>query len=317
MLKRTVLTICISTMLFVFGGTQLFAQSTLNVSLSPQFPRVGENLVVTIDSYVESITTSNIRWEQNGVFLKEGIGLNQISLQVVGDTELFVTITGESNVISQRIPIVVSEIDVLWQVSNSYTPPFYKGKALPTEENSVITAVAIANRSERDSLIYRWQKNDSAVSGEGGVGKNSFSFTTSVFDDGNTLRANVSDSSGSLSMSGLNTVSYVSPEVVFYEYDFRLGTLLQKVIKNNHTVSGETISIVAVPFFLSTTNIFDDVISMKWSVRGQEVFQSPVKNRLNVSIQPGQKGVVPISLFVEHAARIFEKGTVNLNLNFK
>lgn len=301
---------------FVLIPTQLFAQSTLSVNINPQYPRPGENIVISLDSYFNNIESSLIRWEKDGQLLREGVGLTQITFQTDQDAQLAVRVETSAGLITQAIPITVSEVDVLWQVSNSYVPPFYKGKALPTEESSAITAVAIPDRSDRGSLIYRWQKNGVNVAGEGGFGKPAFSFSTSVFDDGNFLRANVSDTSGSFSLSGSNSLNYVKPRVIFYEHDSRFGNLLGKVVKNNHTVSGDSITLVAIPYFLSTTNILDDVIEMKWSVRGQEVQNNSVKNRVSVAVNPGQSGIIPISLLIEHTARMFENGTINLNLNF-
>lgn len=316
-LIQGLITVCIVWGSFALGATQLFAQSSLSFVVNPQYPKPSESIVISLDSFFVNIQTSLVRWEHEGVILAEGIGRSQLTFQTTEDTNISVSVkTQDGATFSQLIPIVVSDVDVLWQANNSYVPPFYKGKALPTEESSVISVVAIPNRPERDSLLYRFQKNGVDVSGQGGLGKPSFSFSTSIFDEGNRVSALVQNITGTLSVAGSNVVNYVTPEVVFYERDTRLGTYLQKVVRNNHTVDKKTINIVATPFFLSTTDLEDESLVMEWSVNNRVTDVPGLKNQISVAIQEGQRGIVPLSFFVKNTNRIFEEGTIRLNLNF-
>lgn len=308
---------CILCVGFVLIPTQLFAQSGLSITLNPQYPKPSESFLVSVSSFSTSIQTSVVRWEHEGALVREGVGLSQITFQTAQDTSLSVTVTDKNeSVFTQNIPITVSDVDVLWQVNNAYVPPFYKGKALPVEEAGVISVVAIPNRPERNSFLYRFQRNGVDVVGQGGLGKSSFDFSSSSFDNGNRVSAVAQNLNGDISVSGFNTIKYVAPEVVFYERDSRLGVSLEKVVKNNHTVSGESISIVAVPFFLSVLDLEQNVVKMEWTVGNSKTQAPGLKNQISVAITPGQRGIVPIELFVENTARIFEKGTVRLNLNF-
>lgn len=308
---------CILCVGFVLIPTQLFAQSGLSINFNPQYPKPSQSFTVSLSSFSTSIQTSLVRWEHEGELLREGVGLSQITFQTARDTSLSVTVTDRNgSVFTQNIPVTVSDVDVLWQVNNAYVPPFYKGKALPVEEAGVISVVAIPNRPERNSFLYRFQRNGVDVIGQGGLGKSSFDFSSSAFDNGNTISAVAQNLNGDIAISGFNVVNYAAPEVVFYERDSRLSTSLGRVIKNNHTVSGDSISLVAVPFFVSLLDINQDNLRMDWTVGSASTQVPGPKNQISVAITPGQRGIVPIELFVENTARIFEKGTVRLNLNF-
>lgn len=107
-------------------------------------------------------------------------------------------------------------VDILWESPDSYTPPFYKGKGLPTDE-STIRAVAISGSFNPKTTTYSWTRNGKNISKMSGVNKNAFVFTHDILnnteDIGVLLRAggNVANSSAATS------VTPTTPAIVVYE----------------------------------------------------------------------------------------------------
>ena len=65
--------------------------------------------------------------------------------------------------------------DVLWEALDSHTPPFYKGKPLPSNE-SYIRAVAISGSFNPRTTTYTWNRGGKTVASASGLGKSAFIF---------------------------------------------------------------------------------------------------------------------------------------------
>jgi len=84
------------------------------------------------------------------------------------------------------------EVDILWQ-GETYTPPFYKGRALWSSQ-SRITFLAIphgAGIGNPANLTYRWTQNGTVLGNINGIGKNTLSFTDSVLSKPQTIKIDV------------------------------------------------------------------------------------------------------------------------------
>ena len=99
--------------------------------------------------------------------------------------------------LNETIVIKPSVIVVLWQANNSYVPPFYKGKAMPSPDSEikVVALPQIKNSSgfvDPKNMTYTWKKDYTNNPDGSGYGKNSFTYVNDYLEDLNNIGVTVS-----------------------------------------------------------------------------------------------------------------------------
>ena len=296
---------------------EVFAQA-ISVTKNPPYPKEGEMVSVSVEAFGFDLKNSLITWKTANEILLEGFGATEYTVKSANNQIIVINIsnqkTGEK--FTQAVPITTSEIDLLWEAVGSYTPPFYKGKALPGLEAN-INIVAIPKHKNINTLAYSWEKENVKQSSQNGRGKNSFGYIASPLEQANKITVNVSSADESFAGSEELVVRYGNSEVLFYENNPELGTLYNKAIKNGHFVGDDKeITLTAIPFFVTADSIVSKALEMVWSVNGQALPVQTVKNKVRLSGQTGLSGGAIASIFIKNKSRLFEEGTVGIELQF-
>lgn len=316
-MKRVCEKIFILFIISLITPLSVFAQA-ISVTKNPSFPKEGEMVTIAITAFGFDLKNSLITWKQGNQKLFEGVGATEYTIKSAENQIIVVDIfnqkTGEK--FTQAVPITTSQVDILWEALGSYTPPFYKGKALPALEAN-INAVAIPKDGNIGSLNYVWEKDSQRQSSQSGRGKNSFGYIASPLEQANRISVEVSSVDESFSAKEDTVVRYGNSEVVFYENSSDFGTLFNKAITNGHSVGEDgEISLTAIPFFVTVDTIASKSLEMIWSVNGLALPVQTIKNKVRLSGESGVGGEVIASIFIKNKARLFEKGTVGIQLNF-
>ncbi|MEX2013877.1 MAG: hypothetical protein WD896_00800, partial [Parcubacteria group bacterium] len=144
------------------------------------------------------------------------------------------------------------EVDILWQ-AETYTPPFYKGKSLWSNE-SKITLLAIpsgAGTGNPANLTYRWTKNGTVLGNINGVGKNTIAFTDSIISRPQTIQVDIiSAEQGKIASASL-TLASSPPSLAIYENNPLYGFMFHKEVGGVYELQGEEVTFTAFPFFFS------------------------------------------------------------------
>jgi len=150
-----------------------------------------------------------------------------------------------------------------------------------------------------------------------GRGKNSFGYIASPLEQANRISVEISSVDDSFSSKEDTTVRYGNSEVIFYENDLELGTLFNKAITNGHFVGDDgEINLTAIPFFVTTDTIASKSLEMVWQVNGLALPIQTIKNKVRLSGESGIGGGVIASIFIKNKTRLFEEGTVGVELDF-
>lgn len=308
---------CIVVIINLILPLSVFAQS-ISFEKNPPFPKENERVFISLTAFGFDLKNSLITWKQGNEKLFEGVGATEYTVKSAENQIIVVDVfnqkTGEK--FTQSVPIVTSEVDMLWEAVGSYTPPFYKGKALPALEAN-INVVAIPKDENSTSLSYVWEKDNQRQSAQSGRGKNSFGYIASPLEQANRISVEISSVDDSFSSKEDTTVRYGNSEVIFYENDLELGTLFNKAITNGHFVGDDgEINLTAIPFFVTTDTIASKSLEMVWQVNGLALPIQTIKNKVRLSGESGIGGGVIASIFIKNKTRLFEEGTVGVELNF-
>ncbi|MEK7569074.1 MAG: hypothetical protein AAB497_03095 [Patescibacteria group bacterium] len=274
----------------------------LDVKVSPQNPGPNEQITITIESYLADLRKATIKWLVNGKVASQGLGQtvfrfqNGSSGKTTSVSVSIVTNTGDA--IERGFSFTPVGVAILWEAS-TYTPPFYKGKALMVPQAQVRVAAvpdigSATNPFGAGNLVYTWEKNGLVHEGSSGFGKNVFSFTGPTPFNGIDVRVRVSSLDDTMNSEMRVSVPLSRPFILFYEKHPLLGVLYNKPLSDKFTLDKQEFSISAEPFFFSNEESEYSTIRYNWAVNGNTVQSSG--RTLTFRNDTGAKGESAVSL---------------------
>ncbi len=310
--------------LYVSAQLNSSQSGDINVELIPENPNPNQVVNVNITSFTTDLNAAKISWRLNGTEKQSGTGLKTFSFSV-GDigtltTLAVIAVTNDGKTIQKTVEIRPSTVDLVWQ-SESFTPPFYKGKALFIAQNK-ITFVAtphINNGSAEISpknLIYTWKLNNQVVDDASGYGKTSYTLIGSIIPRPLDVTVGVSSPSGGVSGLGHIVVEPGNPNIIFYNKDPLYGIQFQKALNENVSLDSQEISVIAIPFYFGILSLPTAYMDFKWAINGTPVDNNNTSNIETFRQKVGTVGVSNISVKITNTEKILQYVSGNFNLEF-
>lgn len=297
----------------------------LVTEVSPEVPKPGDEVTITAELYGDiNINTILLTWKINGRTELSGIGKKEFTFTMPEAGKL-TTVTLEANprnapIITKTFNFAPVDVDILWQ-ANTYTPPFYKGKALFTPESNV-TFIAlpniIVNNKKVDSTetVYTWSVNRTVDGPNSGFGKSSYNYTGSIL-----LRPVIIEveayAAANTAFKGKNMfqLKHVFPQALIYEDHPLYGILFNKALVNQYTPKGDEVELSAVPYFFSTQGR-NTSTSFKWNLNNSPLVLPDFQNSAIFRRKDNKKGSAVISLTIGNPEKILQKAVTGFNLIF-
>lgn len=287
--------------------------SDIVVKLNPEVPGAQERVTITLESYVTDLNRAHISWQKNGKQDLLGYGKKQFSFTTgsIGETIIItVNIATESGeILNKRIVVNPAEIDLLWEGADSYTPPFYRGRALPSKEG-LVRVVAMPQIKQGGALldagnyVFTWKRQDKTIQSGSGFGKNTFVFQKDYLNPSESIEVTAQNNqTGSRSQARLSLAAF-QPKIMFYEKNPLLGVQFQTALANDFKVQASDKTVVAIPYFISSTNPVSGDLLYEWSINGSRIPQPGVKNVLTIR-RGQQSGVALIKLQITSLNKLF------------
>jgi len=291
----------------------------------PEVPKPGDEVTITAELYGDiDLNATLITWSINGVTSLRGVGKKEFKF-IMGDSGKLTTVDFEATpdnapAITKTWNFAPVDVDILWQ-ANTYTPPFYKGKALFTPEANV-TFIALPNiiiggkRVDPTDIVYKW-KVDRTVDGENsGFGKSSYDFTGSIILKPTLIQAEVYAASNN-AFKGINgfQISHVFPQALMYEDSPIYGILFNKTLTNQHTAKSDEVELSIVPYFFSTAGK-NEAVSYKWDLNNNPLAIPESQNSAIFRRKDDKKGSAGVSVTITNPSKILQKATASLGLLF-
>lgn len=307
---------------FSFAEMQIETQdSEIIVETSPNNPEPYQDVTINITSYATNLDKAIITWEQGDRTVLSGIGKKSYSFKTKGpgSSEIFnisITPVGSMTTINKRVVISPSEIEIMWESVGGYTPPFYKGKALPIS-GSQIRAVAIPNtqtiKSGSGSLTYTWKNGDETQPEASGYNKNAYEFKNSLFEDISEITVIASSVSGNYGAEKSISIPMYKPKIIFYKKSPTEGVLYNSALDKEISMFEDEMTIVSEPYFASWKGHENDFI-FSWQVNGKSI-QTPSK-KTELTIRPTSRGgFATINVVIENTNELFQQISNSLKLN--
>ena len=294
--------------------------SDVNLEIYPENPQPYENVTITLTSYATDMNKAMIEWRSGNKLILSGYGKTSYSFRTLGpntSTSFEVTIVPSEigGKITKNFTINPSEVDLLWESIDGYTPPFYKGKSLTSREG-VIKVVAIPNtnaiKSGKGDISYMWKNGDKASTGASGYNKDSYVFANSVLNLSEKVTVGASSVDGAYSAVKEIEIPMYQPKIIFYKKSPTEGVLYSNAINENTLFPEDEITITAVPYFLPIKGN-ESIFNYNWSINGDDIATPSKKTEL--TIRPASRGgYADISIIFENLSKTFQRITGKLRL---
>ncbi len=299
--------------------------TNLSIGLSPHHPRPGDAVHLTADGTGILLSDSAIVWRANGKVIAQGIGAtaaNVVAGALGSETNVEIDVAmSDGSVRSAQAILAPTELDVLIS-SDSYTPSFYRGRALPSGgTNLVAQALARFERADgtfiADSdITYTWKRDGEVLGGLSGRGKSNAVIPVMHLFTGNVITVDAASSDNT--RSGETTVSLptITPVLDLYEDHPLYGILYNKALGASAFIPEPEMVFAATPYFAQATSASDANFSYAWRVNDTPISPSTVSpNEITINAS-NSSGEANIALEVTHATNYFMYSKATWNITF-
>ncbi|MBV9159749.1 MAG: hypothetical protein JO019_04100 [Candidatus Kaiserbacteria bacterium] len=275
----------IAPLAILFFAAPAFAQlslpgggNSLTIGIDPVAPRPGDRVALSLSTSLYDLDASTITWQVNGTTIASGVGVKNASFRAgaLGSADdISVELVDGDAVASAETRLTPASVDLLWE-SDSYVPPFYRGRALPTPGTSIrLFAIPYLTKTGRtyaaDQLIYTWKVNGAVVSSLSGRGKASARIPAPDLFDQKTVTVDVASPDKSVAASASVTISTGDPLVRLYEDHPLFGVEYFRALPPNFFLNESEMTFIAIPYFAKAQRGNSANLTHEWRVNGTPV----------------------------------------------
>lgn len=314
--------------LALFGSFALKVNASTStdilVNMVPANPAPYENTSITLNSYTEKLDSVLISWSIDGKVLASGTGKKSFTTNAPaqgGSTTVVATLYLPNNAIETKIIIKPSVMVLLWQATDSYVPPFYEGKALPTPDSEVkvVAMPEIKTGSglvDPNNMTYAWKKDYTNNVDGSGYGKNSFLYSTDYLEDSNNVSVTASTTDQQFSSNASLDVGTTTPKILFYKNEKSSGAILENALTNPYNIKSSDI-VQAVPYFISPKELLNPSLIWNWFINDSPVNLTGYrKDLMPLQVKEGTHGTSILKLEITNQDKLFESASKEINIEF-
>lgn len=299
-------------------------EEQVDVSVFPENPKPGDEVTIIVNTYGIDINTNLIVWKINGKETLKGVGQKKFVFKV-GNTgtetkvDLFV-FPKNGPTIEKNFSFIPVDVDILWQ-AKTYTPPFYKGKALYTPESEVVFTslpnISVnGTRIDPTDVVYKWKLNYDLDNDASGFGKNSYLFKSPIILRENLIQSSIYSAS-SPEIQGTNQVNLINtyPSAIIYEDNPLLGVLFNKSVKNEFNLKDTEVKLAAYPYYFSTTNK-NSLVNYKWNIDQTSLGIPQNQNSVIFRRVSKTKGSASVNVTIGNQSHILQQANTGLEVTY-
>ncbi|MES2994496.1 MAG: hypothetical protein V4681_00445 [Patescibacteria group bacterium] len=250
-----------------FGGVE-----PLTVTISPEYPKPYQTIVVTPSSTLVDLSSSAVTVSANGTVVSRGSGTAPTNVTVGGPgsvTTITVSVTAEGRTYNKTLSVRPADVSLVIEPVTT-THPFYQGGAGVASEG-LLRIIALPDlrssagtRLPASSLVYTWRLGDRVLQAESGIGKSYLSATAPVRFRDTRVTLTVTSADSAIVAQTSAVVSPIDPLVRIYRNDPLLGPLFDTALSGAITMGGDEQTFRAVPYY------FPNGSALTWLVNNAE-----------------------------------------------
>lgn len=286
-------------------------QGALRIAMTPVHPAPGQQVRLALESALLDLDTSTIVWSIDGKRSATSEKYLDIGAGALGTTRIVsaeVT-SAEGSIVSAETTITPTEVDLLYD-ADSYVPPLYQGRALPSAGSTLrLTAIPHFRRSNgteipSTDIVFSWKKNGQVLGSLSGRGKSNVSIPAPYLYGTDIVSVEAVSTDESFAGSASVAIPSVDPIVRLYQDHPLFGLRLDYALASTTRIIDREMTFAAIPFFATASSPADDALLYTWTVDGKPVTTSgETKHELTLGASAG--GEARLSVGISHASNIF------------
>lgn len=307
-----------------FGQSLSGTDQSVSFKINPNFPRPRESATISVTSFIDNLDKSEIKWYVNNVLIKSGIGEKSFTFQMgdLGENKIIKTIInkGGGGTLTKVFNLNPTEVNLIYEV-DTYTPPFYQGKAWFTKQ-SVVKVVALPRMLDSakklispKNYVYTWKVDGDVIQDKSGFGKNIFTYQSPLISRDIVISVEVSPQYSNNTASANIALPYQNPLLLAYEKNPIYGTIFEHAIFGDYYLNRDEVTFEVVPYFFSANNSFSN-LNFEWKMNEKVFETSNQKNEATFRIENNQKGRSNISIKTNNIAKMLQLDELDFSLFF-
>ncbi len=298
--------------------------SAVSISLSPQYPKPGDQVQVSLQSSYYDLDASSITWTVNGRLFTQGDATKTITLTAGtqgAQTSIRADVDSPSGSASATALLIATSIDLLWE-ADSYVPPFYLGRAL-SSAGSRVHIVAIPHFTRpgaadvpASQISYTWRKDGRVLGSLSGRGKSAITIDGPTLYGTETISVEAISVDGSASGQSILRLYDTTSELTMYENQPLFGIQYHQALGSTISVPKNEMTFVAMPFFAPVQALNGSGLEYAWIVnQAPVVTNTSAANEITINAA-SSTGIALITLSLTHASNYFFDATGSWNVTF-
>ena len=285
----------------------------LSLEISPQYPEPGETVVVKARSILVPLSATPLAWFVDGKLILEGMGVMEkeiVAGELGSEAVVRAVATYEGSLHSASITIRPAELDLLWE-SDSFVPPFFRGRALPSAGTVVrleaIPRLQLGNgaRVAVKDIVFTWRRNGYVISGTSGRGKSKVTIASPSLFGTDTVSVEARSIDGRSAAEASVRLPSEEPHIALYQNHPLFGVTFHTAIEPQTFVPETEITLAAIPYYADVSSPDEAGLSYEWQVNGQPIELDP-KRPSSITINAaGSSGIALIELALSHVTNFF------------
>lgn len=282
--------------------------------MTPAYPKPGEKVRIEARSALLDLQLGEIVWSVNGVERTRGNGLTEIELSAPplgGETRVRAAFFEEGFERTQAESVVRPvEIDLLWE-SDSYTPVWYRGRALPSAGTSLrVEAVPRFERPDgtlvpNTDIVFTWKRDGYVIASASGRGKAKALLESPPLFGEDTISVEARSADGMFVGEASVEIESRDPVLSLYENHPLFGVLYHRALTADNQLPEEEVTFSAIPYFTDSKTAHGPGLTYEWRVDRNLVQNDPAKpNEITINAE-GSSGVATIDLSLSQADNFF------------
>lgn len=300
------------------GGNLEGIKEKVSIDVSEPESGPGQPFTITATSYSTNLDKANISWYINKelVISKTGQTSYEFFTPKIGESlliDLIIKTTG-GNTIERNFSYSPAFVDLVYE-AKTYTPPFYKGKAVYTKQSlakihALPKIIEDGITKEDKDLIYTWEVNGSVQKNQSGYGKKTFDFNGGSLSKDAQISVSVLSPTSDQVATGSVFLAPHEQEILLVQEHPLYG--MYKTLDTAITTSLNDIIIHAIPLFFSTTIKESPTLKYSWALNGMELGNDNDSSIIGLQTPPGEDGTANVSVRVENELRLLQGASTRL-----
>ncbi|MCK5591775.1 MAG: hypothetical protein KAI72_07450 [Candidatus Pacebacteria bacterium] len=290
----------------------------VDVVISPEIAKPNQTISASLSGTLIDFNSSDIYWYLDNEIQKHGIGEKSFSF-MSGEVDektvldVIIMIPDGRRIDLQKI-IEPMEVDLIWE-ADTYTPPFYRGKAMPTYKSPIKVVAIPGGKNSKTKFIYNWSI-DNLNNIVGASGYNQSTFTTFGSYAGYNRKINVTMFSFDKSKKMKKTIQVTSiePELVLYENNSLMGIIFNSSLNNTKDITKNEFSVKAEPYFITRGEMKN--VQYEWAIDNNRIGDENRQDKVVTFIRPDGSGKADLEAYIKNTNNFYQEAGAEVTLSY-